>query len=233
MSYCVNCGVELDVAAKECPLCRTPVINPYELRRENSNTFPKDREPVEEIRRNDFGWLVSMVSLATAVTCGLLNWLVFNQNRWSLAVIGGCVLFWVFMIPFVIYHKWSPCVYLLLDGVTMIVYLYFIAQMVDKFDWLFGLGIPIVVWITAMLELFALAVLLLSKSFLSRSLYFFTILGIGCCGLELLIRNFLDLSPGLHWSAVVLTICAIMDIAIVTTLSQRKLRNALQRRLHF
>ena len=31
MSYCVNCGVELDASAKECPLCNTPVLNPREL----------------------------------------------------------------------------------------------------------------------------------------------------------------------------------------------------------
>ena len=28
MSYCVNCGVELDDSAKKCALCSTPVINP-------------------------------------------------------------------------------------------------------------------------------------------------------------------------------------------------------------
>lgn len=33
MSYCVNCGVELDASASECPLCNTPVINPGSWRR--------------------------------------------------------------------------------------------------------------------------------------------------------------------------------------------------------
>ena len=28
MSYCVNCGVELDATASVCPLCQTPVCNP-------------------------------------------------------------------------------------------------------------------------------------------------------------------------------------------------------------
>ena len=28
MSYCVNCGVELDATASFCPLCHTPVVNP-------------------------------------------------------------------------------------------------------------------------------------------------------------------------------------------------------------
>lgn len=27
MSYCVNCGVELDPSAGICPLCHTPVVN--------------------------------------------------------------------------------------------------------------------------------------------------------------------------------------------------------------
>lgn len=31
MSYCVNCGVELDRSLRACPLCNTPVINPREL----------------------------------------------------------------------------------------------------------------------------------------------------------------------------------------------------------
>ena len=28
MSYCVNCGVELDASAKQCALCGTPVYHP-------------------------------------------------------------------------------------------------------------------------------------------------------------------------------------------------------------
>ena len=28
MSYCVNCGVELNSNEKRCPLCSTPAINP-------------------------------------------------------------------------------------------------------------------------------------------------------------------------------------------------------------
>ena len=31
MSYCVNCGVELDNSAKKCALCATPVVNPNAL----------------------------------------------------------------------------------------------------------------------------------------------------------------------------------------------------------
>ena len=42
MSYCVNCGVELDETASFCPLCHTPVYNPNQPVNEAStkNPFP-------------------------------------------------------------------------------------------------------------------------------------------------------------------------------------------------
>ena len=37
MSYCVNCGVELEKSEKKCPLCGVEVINPAQP--------PEDKEP--------------------------------------------------------------------------------------------------------------------------------------------------------------------------------------------
>ena len=42
MSYCVNCGVELDPSAKTCPLCGTPAWHP-EL--DARPTFPPTPPP--------------------------------------------------------------------------------------------------------------------------------------------------------------------------------------------
>ena len=234
MSYCVNCGGELDATAKECPLCNTPVINPKAVKQEDLlPPFPQERADVQEIQRADMGWLISMVALSTAVTCGLLNWLVFKQNLWSLAVIGACVIFWVFLIPVAIYRKWSPYLYILFDGATISLYLFFIARMIESYDWFWGLGFPIVIWLTFIVELLTLAFRLLPKSVLTRALYFFTALGIFCGGLELEIDHYIGKGFSLSWSAVVITICFIMDIALITTLSRRKLRNEVRRRLHF
>ena len=44
MSYCVNCGVELDQTAQVCPLCHTPVINPKQpVDRISPPPFPLER----------------------------------------------------------------------------------------------------------------------------------------------------------------------------------------------
>ena len=96
MSYCVNCGVELDATLKECPLCNTPVINPKELMKaQKRSPFPVEKVPVEMVKRKDMGLLVTIVLVAIALTCIGLNLWFFNQSYWSVTVVGACLLLWV------------------------------------------------------------------------------------------------------------------------------------------
>ena len=235
MSYCVNCGVELDSSAKSCPLCNTPVLNPNELGKvmESQPPFPTEKAQVEPVKRKDLGILLSMVVLATAVICGLLNELVFRDNLWSLAVLGACVILWVFFIPFVIHTRQSVYLSLLYDGAAVVFLLYMITFLAGKNDWFIELGVPLVVLVTAVAEIFVLCVRKLPRSFLTIALYFFTASGLLCLGIEILVDRYVESGIALSWSAVVLTVCGVLDIALVTMLSRRRLRNSIRRRLHF
>ena len=52
MSYCVNCGVELEASLKECPLCNTPVINPKQPHPvTGSGPYPSSKGQVEVVKR--------------------------------------------------------------------------------------------------------------------------------------------------------------------------------------
>ena len=174
-----------------------------------------------------------MVVLASAVTCGILNALVFRGSLWSLAVIGACGVLWVILIPVMIYTKQPIYVSLLYDGAVVALYLYMLTFQVGSREWFLGLGLPITVLVTAVVELVTLCIDKLPRSFLTVSLYLFTGTGLLCLGLELLIDWYLDGAISLRWSAVVLTVCAILDIAVITMLSRRRLRNEVRRRLHF
>lgn len=234
MSYCVNCGVELDASAKECPLCNTPVWNPRERPGgEEKSPFPKEKSQVETANRKDLGILLSMVVLASAVTCGVLNALVFPQSLWSLAVIGACAVLWVIMIPVVIYTSQPVYVSLLYDGTVVSLYLYILTFQVGSREWFWGLGLPICVLVTVLAELVTLCIRNLPRSFLTVALYLFTAVGILCLGLEMMIDWYLAGEIALSWSAVVLTVCVVLDIAVITMLSRRRLRNEVRRRLHF
>lgn len=234
MSYCVNCGVELEQSLKSCPLCNTPVVNPREIKTNAvSSPFPKNKGTVEESNRKDFAIFVTIILVATAIGCGMLNWLVFSKNLWSVPVIGVCVVFWVIMIPVCIYRKAPVYLSLLLDGAAVVLYLYMITWLTQENHWFYGLGIPIVVLITFLTEAVAFFIRILPASILWRGLSGITALGIGCTGLELLIDHYLHGTVIATWSAVVGVVCVIIDVMIITLLCRRRLRNEVRRRLHF
>ncbi len=234
MSYCVNCGVELDSSLKECPLCNTQVINPKEIpNTKKVSPFPKEKEKVEAVKRKDVGILLSIILFSTAVTCGCLNYFVFSANSWSVTIIGACILLWVILFPITIYDRLNIHFSILFDGLAMVGYLYLITWLTRTNDWFYGLGIPLVIFITILLEIYVFCTRNLPKSILTNALYAITALGILCVGIELLIDWYLYELIIFKWSAIVATVCIIIDIAIITLLSMRRFRNAIRRRLHF
>ncbi len=235
MSYCVNCGVELEASLKECPLCHTPVINLKEVGKEfPPSPYPENKGQVEEVKRKDLGILLSVVLIATGGTCLLLNLLVFDRSLWSLQVIGICICLFVFTFPLVYYRKMPPSLSLLADGAAVAVYLYMIAYLTPSTVWFWQLGLPIVALFFLCLEIFVFLLRKIPLTMLSGALCLFVEIPLFCVSLELLIRNMLaDYTMRLSWSAVVLTVCAIIDVALVTILVKKRLRNEVRRRLHF
>lgn len=234
MSYCVNCGVELEASLKECPLCHTPVVNPKELGKElPPSPYPTDKGQVEMVKRKDLGILVSVVLTATSATCLLLNLLVFDSSLWSLVVIGSCLCLFVFSFPAIFYSKTPIYLSLLADGVSVVIYLFLITFLTDSSTWFWQLGLPVVVMLTALAELFPLLSRFFSITILSGALCIFLEIPAFCVTLELLIRHILMLDYHITWSAVVLTVCVIIDFALITILAKKRLRNEVRRRLHF
>lgn len=235
MSYCVNCGVELDATAKECVLCNTPVYNPKEMEKSTDakTPFPKEKGQVEAVKRKDLGILFSVMMLATALACGIVNAFIFKGSLWSLAVIGVCGLLWVVLIPALIYVRQPVYLSILWDGVAVAVYLYLLTFLTAGNQWFWGLALPIVLLVTVIAEVFALCVKKLPKSFLTESLYTLSAIALLCLGLEILIDLHLHDGISLFWSAVVVTVCVVLDVMVITMLSLRRLRDAVRRRLHF
>ena len=234
MSYCVNCGVELDRSLRACPLCNTPVINPRELEQKSAGSaFPKEKGQVETVKRKDLGILLSVVLIAAGVTCGILNLFVFRESAWSLLIIGACLIVWLLFIPVVIYTLLSAYSSIFFDGIAVCIYLYLITLVTGNNTWLLGLALPIVLLVSCVCELFVLCIKKLPVTFLTTALYLFTAAGILCVGLEILIDRYLRSRIQLVWSAVVLTVCVIIDITLITMLSRARLRDAVRRRLHF
>ena len=234
MSYCVNCGVELEPSLKECPLCNTPVINPKELYdQKRTSPYPKERGQVDVVKKTDLSILICIVLGATSLSCVALNLLVFSKNPWSLFIVGACLILFVLAFPVVIYTKLPIYISLLFDGVAVGFYLYMITFNTAGREWFFRLALPIVALATILVEIFALLLRTFSFSHITAALYFFAETALLCVGVELLIRHYYEQPMRLVWSAIVLTVCTVIVILLLTVLSRRRLRDAVRRRLHY
>lgn len=233
MSYCVNCGVKLDSALDSCPLCHTPVINPNELKQKKAHPYPTEKGQVDKVRRSDVAILTIIILLATSLSCLLLNLFVFTGSMWSLYVIGGCILLFVLLIPLIIYTKVPAYVSVLFDGIALSFFLYLITFNTSGNGWFTKLGLPIVVLLVILAEIFVLLLRAFPVSIISTALYIFAETAMFCTGLELLIRHFISSHLRLTWSAIILTVCGVIVIMLTTVLCTRRLREAIRRRLHF
>lgn len=235
MSYCVNCGVELESSLEKCPLCNTPVLNPNELQKIKtaSSPYPRETGQVDVVKSKDLAILTSVILIATSLCCLLLNIFVFSRSPWSLFIIGACLILFVIVFPMIIYTKLPVYLSLMLDGIAVGLYLYMITFNTSTDRWFFVLALPITVLATILAEIFTLLLRTLPFSFLTTALYFFVEAGMLCISLELLIKHYAGSPLYLTWSAIVLTICAVITVTLLTILSRRRLREAVQRRLHF
>lgn len=235
MSYCVNCGVELEASLESCPLCHTIVINPNDLEKlKPAPPYPQEKGQVDMVKRKDLGLLTFIVLSATSLSCLLLNLFVLpGSGMWSFFIIGFCLILFVLMIPVVVYTRLPVYISLLLDGIAVGVYLYMITYNTASNLWYFKLALPIVTLITILMEIFALLLRNFPSSFLTTALYFFVETALLCIALELLIDDYVQAPLALSWSAIVLTVCGVITVMLITVLSIRRLREEVQRRIHF
>ena len=98
---------------------------------------------------------------------------------------------------------------------------------------LYILPTSIMVVLTILAEIFTLLIHTFRFSFLSAALYIFAEIAVFCVALELLIDRFCSRPLYLGWSAIVLTVCSVIVIALIAMLSMQRLRDAVRRRLHF
>ena len=237
MSYCVNCGVKLEQSLKTCPLCHTPVINPNELKTSdlsnNMGPFATTKGEVEPVKKHDIGLWLTLVFGSTALSCGLLNFLVFNHYYWSIPVIGACIVMWLFFCPRMFLPQIPVSINLAVSGVSVIMYELAITLMTEQDRWFYELTLPITLVLLGLLALFGLLYKYVSSSLVASALYFFIDIAIFSVALECFIDRFIGLNAHIFWSAIVLSVCAVISVALIAILSMKRLRETVRKRLHF
>lgn len=232
MSYCVNCGVELDPTAEACPLCHTPVYHPRQpIDRESPKPFPTERQEVPLAAKWELAVLISSMLASAAVCCGILN-IFLRAGLWSLYIIGAAVMLWIFLVPPLLRRGLSPVIQLLADVAAVSAYVGAIAWNLHGLGgWYLHIALPVILWLGAEL-LTVMLPLRRGRSILSTITIIIGAIGVFPVGVEL----FCDLyfrgvwQPG--WSLVVLTIGVALMIPLIVVRRVPSLREEVRRRFH-
>lgn len=154
MSYCVNCGVELDESAKKCALCHTPVINPNKKEKtvdEAETPFSQITHVPKEIQKKFVALVLSLVMLIPNIVCFIVNAVIFPGSFWSIYVMATSFLVWtVFILPFFIkkhraYFMWA------FNTVAACLYVYLFYVMGKERDrWYSECALPIILFVSVL-----------------------------------------------------------------------------------
>ena len=232
MSYCVNCGVELDSTAEACPLCHTPVYHPRQpIDQESPKPFPTERQEVPLAAKWELAVLISAMLASAAVCCGILN-IFLRAGLWSLYIIGAAAMLWIFLVPPLLRRGLSPVIQLLADVAAVSAYVGAIAWNLHGLGgWYLHIALPVILWLGAEL-LTVMLPLRRGRSILSTITIIIGAIGVFPVGVEL----FCDLyfrgvwQPG--WSLVVLTIGVALMIPLIVVRRVPSLREEVRRRFH-
>lgn len=233
MSYCVNCGVELNPAARECPLCRTPVLNPScPVDSDAPSFFPTRREEVAPVSRREAALLLTSMLLSVAICCTLLNLVFYSDVWWSFFIGGAMAMLWVWFVPPLLSRKLFIWVRLTLDVLAVGVYILLIAIALDGMDWFVGLALPIVAAGALVIPVLYWIIRTRRCSLLVSAVLVLLALGLFAVLTEFLCDRYLKgvWLPG--WSMVVLASCVGLSIPLIIVRRVPSLREEARRRFH-
>ena len=233
MSYCVNCGVELDPTASSCPLCQTPVVNPRQpVDTELPPPFPSRRAEVQPVNKLELALLLTAMLGSVAVVCGLLNLFFLHADRpWSLYVIGAAGMLWIWLVPPLLFRSMPLWFRLGLDACAVGVYVYLISIDLHGLRWYLGLALPIILTGGAIVVLLGF-ILSRGRSILTSVTLIIGAIGLFVMSIELYVDRWLhqDYAPG--WSLVVGAVCVALIIPLVIVRRRPALRDEVRRRFH-
>ena len=234
MSYCVNCGVELEQSQKKCPLCGVIVINPAETQvPEVDKTFPETRDELKKTERAFWLKLISIICAVPIATCVLLNLLYDNRLTWSIFVIAGVFILWVLSTSPFYFQKFRYIKMMGADLAGVILGLLGIALMAGGMRWFISIALPIAVYcfVTWWIIIYLTKLKILKGLKITVALVSSTALMIFM--IEILVDLYAAGGVSLFWSwFVIAPFCSIVLLLLLLEKNNR-VRDGLKKRLHF
>lgn len=199
MSYCVNCGVELEAGAKKCPLCDTEVINPREHVCMRAPAYPAYTPvPHQKMKKSSVISLITLILLVPDFLSVLSDYSINRAITWSGFVLMSVLcIYFITILPIVMDRHPALCVMLIAASVLML--LLYIEYKTGG-EWFLSFALPAVASIAVFIDVMVL--LLREKKLRPITAASISMLFIGafCLLLEFLINATFSVRSFLAWS---------------------------------
>lgn len=234
MSYCVNCGVQLDNAEGKCPLCDTVVNNPNEPFNPHAEKPypPRTSEQNLTISKKYYALLIALVLLVPAGICFLVDFLPDFFISWSAYPIGALIMLSIFAAVPVFFKRHRIYLMILTDSAALCAFLWLIEQLTQGNGWFSKVTFPILVLATVMIFAMVASVrqgMLKGLMIAAVSMILTAILAV--C-IELTIASIYLHTLHIVWSFYVLIPCFLIAGVLIVLHLNAPLRSELHRRLH-
>ncbi len=234
MSYCVNCGVELERSLKACPLCGVTVVNPLDQEpAEEAPAFPPSRDELKKKDQEFWVGFFTILYLVPILTCVILN-LLYNQRlTWSLYVAASTLMLWFFSTSPFYFAKFDYRKMLVMDLIGVLAGLLIIQQVTGGSNWLLTIALPIAG------SCFVLSVILitLAEKEKIRGLGIAAAIAVAAGLLSLAVEILTDLfaegAVTLIWSWFVVASCLSVAALLILLDRNKRFKQELAKRLHF
>jgi hypothetical protein len=214
MSYCTNCGVELDNDLVSCPLCgftigKETVANTAE----KSEYYPSDIILLHKKETRRHIWELSgIISFSGIVVCTIVDFVIHKSLSWSLYADTSILASWICLTLILLaFRKY----FLIFPGflLTVLTMLFLFNLISPPINWFYGLGLPV----TMALFVAVIIIILLWKvahfrGFNILAIAFLVLSGF-CIVSEVFIDKYVSGRVDIRWSAIVAV--AIFPIALV------------------
>lgn len=235
MSYCVQCGVELDASLTQCPLCKTKVYNPNLLSSQPvpSPYPPSDSKQMESLTKKSFLTLITLAFIFPAAICVLVDLLVNHRFSWSLFALGALLVAWINLLVPIVVKKFKTYMSIITVTITLSAYLWVIDRLTQGNGWFGHIAFPLIV-------LLSLATMIITASIRHRLIrqleipaLVFSFLALFILIVELLISSFSNSSLKIFWSPLVAAPCMLIALILFYLQKSPSLKLALQKFFHF
>jgi hypothetical protein len=214
MSFCLNCGVELDEYLTSCPLCgSTPGFSEIKETNEKSGHYPSDIITLHKKETRSHIWELSgIISFSGIAVCTIVDLVIHKRLTWSLYADTSVFSIWTGLTLILLaFRKY----FIIIPGllIAILTMLFIFDLILPPINWFYGIGLPVTIALFVSVSI--IVVLWKEAHFKGFNILAFAFLVLSgfCLVSEVFIDKWFSGSVDIRWSAIVAV--SILPIALV------------------